>query len=972
MSYSIMNPKKFQRNTTKPGSNPKVFSKNNRGNWAFSFFQKNKEGEKQKEQVIKAQCPTGNFDHSKIDFLMNPYETNEQIIMRKYENGEKLNSREKIIVKNILSKQQQEIDYDIEQLKRFGLNATVKTEEGRMRKLIKVLQHYIKQNNNEMVYYVSQKLEEFDIPYTIKREYSDLFEEMEEIIEDVDVVELQFTKFHSNMPPLNQRGFIDLDPFQKDVIRNIDAKRSTILQAPTSAGKSIMTGYLYTKKCNVIVVVPTDILAWQMASMIGKINGKDIPIITQTFQSFTESDELIENINRCGIIVGTPKYLLDYLPMVDVKFDWVVVDEVHMIGKSNCSDMETIIKAYSDVPILALSATIGNVEYLKQWFQSVGQTDIDTIVCNKRFFNLQRFYYEDKKIKRINPLSMVEVDDFINGNISKMELTPTPPDIWELAIKLIGYNLENDLIPYTYFGHQERISLDRANQYFKDLIKFISEKLSKEQITNLISQFKHSELEEKECDLIDMSMTLKDNDKTPALIFHTNTFDCLELVKNFSKEIKQREDSTHPNLLKERLKEQSRAKHMEKKKDSMKINDMSEKQQKKLLLSGELEELNCHDGVSLNEPHIDFIFNKHQKFQQHYIDGIYKDLKEFFPMNGIEYHYLIDLLWRGVGVYVKGLPDPYLRIVQNLACGGELAIVFSDESLVFGVSMPFRTTVITKDDNIDSMMYHQMAGRAGRRGLDKEGNVVFVGCGWNDITELSVSCIPNIDGKDTMSYGGVFAKKLSSYYSSDINRWDNIKSNFLMSKITNDISTKFYNDIETNLANGWEYMNIDNKYFYQMVWKLRDSLDCYRIPYLIQFIKKIFRNCNPTNQNTQVEFAKLMCKYMNVQENDTFVLTPVDSIEQYTIDEDLTKLMLEVPDNIDSRLYESIRSNTLYKMESRKETNQLREQLLELGESIKHLQHYFYYTKEINITRMIGKLLTRIWWIYHMSSPIME
>ena len=53
-----------------------------------------------------------------------------------------------------------------------------------------------------------------------------------------------------------------------------------------------------------------------------------------------------------------------------------------------------------------------------------------------------------------------------------------------------------------------------------------------------------------------------------------------------------------------------------------------------------------------------------------------------------------------------------------MACNGELAIIFSDESLVFGVSMPIRTTVITKD-NINSMMYHQMAGRAGRRGLDK-------------------------------------------------------------------------------------------------------------------------------------------------------------------------------------------------------------------------------------------------------------
>ena len=69
----------------------------------------------------------------------------------------------------------------------------------------------------------------------------------------------------------------------------------------------------------------------------------------------------------------------------------------------------------------------------------------------------------------------------------------------------------------------------------------------------------------------------------------------------------------------------------------------------------------------------------------------------FFPNNGMDYHYIIDLLWRGIGVYVDGLPEPYLRLVQKLAVNGKLAIVFSDISLVFGVSMPLGTSVILND-----------------------------------------------------------------------------------------------------------------------------------------------------------------------------------------------------------------------------------------------------------------------------------
>merc|ERR1712072_512962 len=94
---------------------------------------------------------------------------------------------------------------------------------------------------------------------------------------------------------------------------------------------------------------------------------------------------------------------------------------------------------------------------------------------------------------------------------------------------------------------------------------------------------------------------------------------------------------------------------------------------------------------AIQEPHRDFIFNEDQYFTGALVDTWVKDLKMYFPNTGEDYHWLIIMLWRGVGVYVKGLPDPYLRLVQSLASAKKLAVVFSDSSLVFGVSMPFRT-----------------------------------------------------------------------------------------------------------------------------------------------------------------------------------------------------------------------------------------------------------------------------------------
>jgi|SaaInlStandDraft_7_1057024.scaffolds.fasta_scaffold12058_1 hypothetical protein len=944
--------------------------KTERGFWEYSFFQKtNKEIN---EQDIKSKCPTGNFDHYKIHKMMYPSENKEDILLQKYNNGEKLKSNEQLIVQNIIEKEEKQRESDNEKINKFGLNAkNITTDEGRIRLLLIVAQNKLKEEDYEMVYYVHMKLSEFNIPQNIKENNLTLFDNINNAIKKVNKIKLQFTKFHSNMPPLNQKGFNSLDPFQKQVIYNIDHNISCIVQAPTSSGKSILTGYLYTKKnMKAIIVVPTDILAWQMASMVGKINGKDIPLVTQTYQSSPKRDELIDRINNVGIVVGTPTFLLDILPLVNVTFDWLVIDEIHMIGKNKCSEMETIAKVYNDTKVLALSATIGNVEYLQEWFKTIGYNNIDVVKCNKRFFNLQRFYYQDGKLNRITPLSMVNVNDFVSDVdeplILKKNLCPTPPDVWDLVEKLdLEEDDENeyyykgtriDLDPYVYF-EDKRITLDMCNEYYNHLIRYMCDTMEDEDIEDILNS--SNKVKNVQYNLVDVAFTLKHSNKTPAIIFNTDTWKCLEMVKHFSKNVIERENTKYPNLYKKRLKLQSKAKQMEKKADKLKLDDMTEKQQSKALMSGKMDEFTVSQ-ISLNEPHKDFIFNKHQKISQYNIDKWYDILKKYFPMNGIEYHYIIDLLWRGVGIYVKGLPDPYLRIIQNMACDGDLAIVFSDDSLVFGVSMPFRTTVIT-NDNIDSMMYHQMSGRAGRRGLDKEGNVVFVNNSWERIKELSTSTIPQVDGYDTMTYGYLFSTKINNN-----NRWLLSSKHYLHKDINDEYVNYYYSIVKKNMENGWGFINSNDINLNIMMWKLRHSEDCYRIPFLIEEIKNKYKNCNPNSEQTQIEFAHFMLSFTNIITTfDDNILTCIDE----NIKLKLIKLEIEVPDNICNRLYSCIKENRL--VNNTENNNSVRENLIKFAENLKHVQHYFYHNKDIQIARLVGKLLTRIWWIYHSSSPLM-
>jgi len=84
-----------------------------------------------------------------------------------------------------------------------------------------------------------------------------------------------------------------------------------------------------------------------------------------------------------------------------------------------------------------------------------------------------------------------------------------------------------------------------------------------------------------------------------------------------------------------------------------------------------------------------------------------------------------------------------------LAQKGRLAVVFSDEALAYGVNMPFRSCVFCGDmgDSLTALIAQQMQGRAGRRGMDVQGNVIYLGMEWSYIENLMLGQITNVTGK---------------------------------------------------------------------------------------------------------------------------------------------------------------------------------------------------------------------------------
>ncbi|XP_049877714.1 helicase SKI2W [Pectinophora gossypiella] len=92
------------------------------------------------------------------------------------------------------------------------------------------------------------------------------------------------------------------------------------------------------------------------------------------------------------------------------------------------------------------------------------------------------------------------------------------------------------------------------------------------------------------------------------------------------------------------------------------------------------------------------------------------------------------VLENGIGVHHSGILPLLKEIVEMLFQSGFVKILFATETFAMGVNMPARTVVFDETTKYDGMQrrtlapaeYIQMAGRAGRRGLDDTGTVIIL------------------------------------------------------------------------------------------------------------------------------------------------------------------------------------------------------------------------------------------------------
>jgi superfamily II RNA helicase len=99
-----------------------------------------------------------------------------------------------------------------------------------------------------------------------------------------------------------------------------------------------------------------------------------------------------------------------------------------------------------------------------------------------------------------------------------------------------------------------------------------------------------------------------------------------------------------------------------------------------------------------------------------------------------EYNSMVSLLEKGIAIHHAGVMPILREMVELLYSKGYIKLLFATETFAIGLNMPTKSVIFTDCNKYDGTIsrtfysheYTQMAGRAGRRGIDKVGHVIHL------------------------------------------------------------------------------------------------------------------------------------------------------------------------------------------------------------------------------------------------------
>lgn len=136
-----------------------------------------------------------------------------------------------------------------------------------------------------------------------------------------------------------------------------------------------------------------------------------------------------------------------------------------------------------------------------------------------------------------------------------------------------------------------------------------------------------------------------------------------------------------------------------------------------------------HESVTtLPNKYIEYTDNKELNIR---INQLLERINKINPLIHLDYKTinfaLLDMLKYGLAVHSENLSKYYRFLVEKLFRNKSILVTFSTLTLSLGINMPCKSVIFAEDSiNLCSSKVKQISGRAGRRGFDVKGNVIFI------------------------------------------------------------------------------------------------------------------------------------------------------------------------------------------------------------------------------------------------------
>ena len=219
-----------------------------------------------------------------------------------------------------------------------------------------------------------------------------------------------------------------------------------------------------------------------------------------------------------------------------------------------------------------------------------------------------------------------------------------------------------------------------------------------------------------------------------------------------------------------------------------------------------------------------------------------------------QWNFILTLAQKGIGVHHSGIIPILKEMVEILYEKKLIKVLIATETFAMGVNMPTRTVIFTQTTKFDGNgtralrpeEYGQMAGRAGRRGIDTFGTVII----------LPEEEMPNEVGAKSMITAPPqkISSKLEIDYSYILKRMS-----LKIEEGNTESIVKYLSNSITNTMLASE-VNINSKHIEKMITNLEEQNEIYKPyePFFDKFIE--YKNIENKLKSQQTSFIKLSPK----------------------------------------------------------------------------------------------------------------